>query len=69
MNTKVTASAARSLYFTEPQQLLAVFAELETQNLALITNGQETAEALHDLDEQTRREMATMAREKVCSAE
>ncbi|XP_053454483.1 cilia- and flagella-associated protein 100 isoform X3 [Nycticebus coucang] len=37
------------LYFTEPQQLLDVFTELEEQNLSLIQNTQEMEETLEDL--------------------
>ncbi|XP_045390229.1 LOW QUALITY PROTEIN: cilia- and flagella-associated protein 100 [Lemur catta] len=37
------------LYFTEPQQLLDAFTELEEQNLLLIQNTQETEETMEDL--------------------
>ncbi|XP_012887747.1 PREDICTED: coiled-coil domain-containing protein 37 [Dipodomys ordii] len=37
------------LYFTDPQQLLDIFAELEEQNLSLIQNTQEMEETLEDL--------------------
>ena len=37
------------LYFTDPQQLLDLFAELEEQNLSLIQNSQETEEALEEM--------------------
>ncbi|XP_068107673.1 cilia- and flagella-associated protein 100 [Hyperolius riggenbachi] len=37
------------LYFTDPQQLLDIFSELEEQNLSLIQNSQETEEALEDI--------------------
>jgi predicted transcriptional regulator len=37
------------LYFTSPQQLLDIFAELEENNLALIKNCQETEETLEEL--------------------
>lgn len=37
------------LYFTEPQQLLDVFRELEEQNLSLIQNRQEMEETLEEL--------------------
>ncbi|KAK2091696.1 hypothetical protein P7K49_030980 [Saguinus oedipus] len=37
------------LYFTEPQQLLDVFRELEEQNLSLIQNRQEIEETLDEL--------------------
>ncbi|NXY67883.1 CP100 protein, partial [Glareola pratincola] len=34
------------LYFTDPQQLLSIFMEMEEKNLALIQNSQETEESL-----------------------
>ncbi|XP_006131324.2 cilia- and flagella-associated protein 100 [Pelodiscus sinensis] len=37
------------LYFTNPQQLLNIFTELEEQNLSLIQNSQETEETLDEL--------------------
>ncbi|XP_064605525.1 LOW QUALITY PROTEIN: cilia- and flagella-associated protein 100-like [Liolophura sinensis] len=37
------------LYFTDSQQLLDIFAELEEQNLSLIQNSQETEEALEEM--------------------
>ena len=37
------------LFFSDPQQLLDIFAELEEQNLSLIQNSQETEEALEEL--------------------
>lgn len=37
------------LYFTSPQQLLDIFAELEEQNLSLIQNSQETEESLEEM--------------------
>ncbi|KAM8929952.1 cilia- and flagella-associated protein 100 isoform 2-T2 [Pelodytes ibericus] len=37
------------LYFTDPQQLLEIFSELEEQNLSLIQNSQETEEALEEI--------------------
>jgi len=37
------------LYFTEPKQLLDIFAELEENNLALIQNCQESEESLEIL--------------------
>ncbi|XP_015678581.1 cilia- and flagella-associated protein 100 [Protobothrops mucrosquamatus] len=36
-------------YFTDPQQLLQLFTELEEQNLSLIQNSQETEETLDEL--------------------
>ncbi|XP_037084845.1 cilia- and flagella-associated protein 100-like [Pollicipes pollicipes] len=43
------SSVDAELYFTEPQQLFAVFLELEEQNLKLIQNSQETEEALEEM--------------------
>ena len=40
------------LYFTDPQQLIAIFTELEEQNLSLIQNSQETEETLEDIKQQ-----------------
>ena len=40
------------LYFTGPQQLIAIFTELEEQNLSLIQNSQETEETLEDIKQQ-----------------
>ncbi len=37
------------MYFREPSQLLAVYAELEESNLFYIQNAQETEEALEEL--------------------
>ncbi|XP_065910899.1 cilia- and flagella-associated protein 100-like [Dysidea avara] len=37
------------LYFTDPQQLLDIFSELEEQNLSLIQNSQETEETLEEM--------------------
>lgn len=37
------------LYFTDPQQLLNIFQELEEDNLSLITNSQETEEAMEEI--------------------
>ncbi|XP_064375065.1 cilia- and flagella-associated protein 100 [Dromaius novaehollandiae] len=37
------------LYFTDPQQLLSIFTELEEQNLSLIQNSQDTEETLDEL--------------------
>ncbi|KAL6076734.1 hypothetical protein STEG23_017615 [Scotinomys teguina] len=39
-----------ALYFTEPQQLLDIFTQLEEQNLSLIQNTQEMEETLDDLN-------------------
>ncbi|XP_071486505.1 cilia- and flagella-associated protein 100-like [Diadema antillarum] len=37
------------LYFSDPQQLLDIFADLEEQNLSLIQNSQETEESLEEI--------------------
>ncbi|XP_025908367.1 cilia- and flagella-associated protein 100 [Nothoprocta perdicaria] len=37
------------LYFTDPQQLLSIFTELEEQNLSLIQNSQDVEETLDEL--------------------
>ena len=37
------------LFFTDPSQLLDIFAELEEQNLSLIQNSQETEETLEEM--------------------
>jgi len=52
------------LYFTKPKQLLDIYAELESHNLSLITNGQETEEALQDLEERIDLEESRMATER-----
>lgn len=40
---------ATDLFFTDPQQLLDIFSELEEQNLSLIQNSQETEETLEEM--------------------
>ena len=40
------------LYFTDPHQLIAIFTELEEQNLSLIQNSQETEETLEEIKQQ-----------------
>jgi len=53
-------SAASSMYFERPEQLLEIFAQLEERNLFLIQNVQETEEALDELQnkyDETKREM------------
>ena len=42
------------LYFTDPNQLLNIFQELEEQNLSLIINSQETEEAMEELKQSIR---------------
>jgi transcriptional regulator NrdR family protein len=37
------------LFFTDPQQLLAIFTELEEQNLSLIQNSQDHEEQLEEI--------------------
>lgn len=54
------------MYFTRPQQLLDIFAELEENNLALIQNSQETEETLEELKQkiletETRMENETLS--------
>ncbi|XP_029457433.1 coiled-coil domain-containing protein 38 isoform X2 [Rhinatrema bivittatum] len=41
------------IYFTDPQQLLHIFTELEEQNLSLILNCQETHENLEEIKERS----------------
>ena len=53
------------MYFTEPQQLLDIFTQLEEQNLFLIQNSQETEQALEELRQQfneTKRKMQVRSR-------
>lgn len=45
----MTGCQEPELYFTDPYQLLDIFAELEEQNLSLIQNSQETEEALEEM--------------------
>ncbi|XP_053151761.1 cilia- and flagella-associated protein 100 [Hemicordylus capensis] len=51
------------LYFTDPQQLLNIFTELEEQNLSLIQNSQETEETLDELRHTLSTTRAKMDRE------
>uniref|UniRef100_A0A5F4W1F2 Cilia and flagella associated protein 100 n=1 Tax=Callithrix jacchus TaxID=9483 RepID=A0A5F4W1F2_CALJA len=51
------------LYFTEPQQLLDVFRELEEQNLSLIQNRQEMEETLDELSHTLKHTQIRMDRE------
>ncbi|XP_059967501.1 cilia- and flagella-associated protein 100 [Mesoplodon densirostris] len=51
------------LYFTEPQQLLDVFEELEEQNLSLVQNTQEMEEALEELSFTQKNTQIRMERE------
>merc|ERR550532_2164077 len=51
-NNSVDPSEDIKLYFTEPQQLLNIFGELEEQNLTLIQNSQETEESLEEMKQQ-----------------
>ena len=48
------------LFFTDPQQLLDIFAELEEQNLSLIQNSQETEEALEEMKQTVKNTKARM---------
>lgn len=50
------------LYFTDPQQLLAIFTELEEQNLSLIQNSQDHEEQLEEI---TRELQATMEKKNL----
>jgi hypothetical protein len=43
------APSDEEMYFTDPQQLLAVYQELEESNLFYIQNAQETEESLEEL--------------------
>ena len=43
------------LYFTDPHQLIAIFTELEEQNLSLIQNSQETEKTLEEIGKQQRK--------------
>lgn len=51
------------LFFSDPQQLLDIFAELEEQNLSLIQNSQETEEALEELRQTIKHTQERMNRE------
>lgn len=51
------------LFFTDPQQLLNIFAELEEQNLSLIQNSQETEEALDEMKQTIETTKAKMNKE------
>merc|ERR1719267_275905 len=51
------------MYFTEPQQLLDIIANLEEQNLFLIQNCQETEEGLEDLKQKFEAEKAKTHKE------
>ena len=51
------------LYFTDPQQLLDIFLELEEQNLSLIQNSQDTEEALEELKQTINKTKLKMERE------
>ncbi|CAD5122009.1 DgyrCDS10461 [Dimorphilus gyrociliatus] len=51
------------LYFTDPQQLLDIFADLEEQNLSLIQNSQETEETLEDMKQNLARTQKNMEKE------
>jgi len=51
------------LYFTDPQQLLNIFQELEEHNLSLIINSQETEEAMEELKQTIRNTKIKMEHE------
>lgn len=48
------------MLFTDPQQLLDIFSELEEQNLSLIQNSQETEEALEEMKQTVKSTKAKM---------
>ena len=48
------------LYFSDPHQLLDIFAELEEQNLSLIQNSQETEEALEEMKQNIKKTQKKM---------
>ena len=48
------------LFFTEPQQVLDIFSELEEQNLSLIQNSQETEVALEEVQQAFRENQMKM---------
>lgn len=51
------------LFFSSPQQLLDIFAELEEQNLSLIQNSQETEENLEEMKQNIKITKAKMEKE------
>lgn len=51
------------LYFSDPQQLLDIFLELEEQNLSLIQNSQDTEEALEEMRQTINKTKQKMERE------
>merc|ERR1739838_999322 len=51
------------LFFTDPMQLLNIFAELEEDNLSLITNSQETEEAMEEIKQSLRVTKNKMSRQ------
>ncbi|RNA40802.1 Coiled-coil domain-containing 37 [Brachionus plicatilis] len=51
------------LYFSDPQQLLDIFLELEEQNLSLIQNSQDTEEALEEMKQTINKTKQKMERE------
>lgn len=51
------------LYFSDPQQLLDIFLELEEQNLSLIQNSQDTEEALEEMKQTINKTKIKMERE------
>ena len=55
------------LYFSDPQQLLDIFAELEEQNLSLIQNSQETEEALEEMKQTIKQTQHKMCEAKLSS--
>jgi hypothetical protein len=51
------------MYFTEPQQLLDIFKQLEENNMFLIQNGQETERVLEELRQKRKETEASMEAE------
>lgn len=51
------------LYFSHPQELLDIFADLEEQNLSLIQNSQETEEALEEMKQTIKQTKVKMEKE------
>lgn len=51
------------LFFSDPQQLLDIFLELEEQNLSLIQNSQDTEEALEEMKQTITKTKIKMERE------
>ncbi|KAG8430896.1 hypothetical protein GDO86_019790 [Hymenochirus boettgeri] len=61
--SRQSTKAEAKLYFTDPQQLLDIFSELEEQNLSLIQNSQETEESLEEMKQTISTTQEKMERE------